>query len=224
MTLEEMKSLSPDKQKELIRAIGMARQKGKTAGYAAVYGAGAKTIAEAAKIPESEGIKLHEGYWELNWSVKAAANDQIVKLFYKMPDGTLTYKMYKGSELIVQENDSREERTRKQRLVNNAESLWLKNPVNGLYYSLRFPKDIWSTLVQGTGTYAFDTWIKHIFKRRKQITYQAHDECVITVKKGSREQCEKLLRDAIRDTNEELKLNRELDIDVQFGNSYKDIH
>lgn len=49
-------------------------------------------------------------------------------------------------------------------------------------------------------------------------------EIILTVKKGNREQCEKLLRDAIKATNEELKLNRELDIDVQFGDNYAEIH
>jgi hypothetical protein len=46
----------------------------------------------------------------------------------------------------------------------------------------------------------------------------------LTIKKGHREACEKLLRESIREVNEELGLNREMDIDVQFGNSYKDIH
>ena len=36
--------------------------------------------------------------------------------------------------------------------------------------------------------------------------------------------CEKLLRWAIEETNKKLKLNVELDIDVQFGHTYADIH
>ena len=32
------------------------------------------------------------------------------------------------------------------------------------------------------------------------------------------------LKESIKEVNQELKLNRELDIDVQFGLSYADIH
>jgi DNA polymerase I-like protein with 3'-5' exonuclease and polymerase domains len=102
--------------------------------------------------------------------------------------------------------------------------LWLKNPVSGFWYSLRHEKDRWSTLNQGTGVYCFDTWIKHFRKRRSQLTGQMHDEVILCIKKGHREGCTSLLRSAILATNKELKLNRDLDIDVQFGSDYSKIH
>jgi len=49
-------------------------------------------------------------------------------------------------------------------------------------------------------------------------------EVILTIKKGHREACEKLLRESIKEVNEELGLNREMDIDVQFGSSYANIH
>jgi hypothetical protein len=103
-------------------------------------------------------------------------------------------------------------------------SMWLLNPVSNLWYSLRYEKDIFSTLNQGTGVYCFDTWIAFIFNRRPQLTAQFHDEIVLTVKKGYRKNCTLLLKWAIRETNKKLKLNRELDVDVQFGNTYSEIH
>ena len=51
-----------------------------------------------------------------------------------------------------------------------------------------------------------------------------HDEIILCIKEGSREEIEKLLQDAISKTNRQLKLNRELGVDVQFGNSYAKIH
>jgi DNA polymerase I-like protein with 3'-5' exonuclease and polymerase domains len=51
-----------------------------------------------------------------------------------------------------------------------------------------------------------------------------HDEVILTVKKGNREVAEKMLKEAIDLTNKQLKLNRDLDVDVQFGNSYAEIH
>jgi len=104
------------------------------------------------------------------------------------------------------------------------DTMWLWNPISKLWYSLRYEKDIFSTLNQGSGVYCFDTWIKHFRKVRPQLTGQMHDEVILEIKKGHREEAEKLLRDAMAKTNEELKLNRELDIDVQFGDTYADIH
>jgi len=91
-------------------------------------------------------------------------------------------------------------------------------------YSLRHKKDRFSTLNQGTGVFCFDNWIKNFREKRPQLTGQMHDEIILTIKKGHREGCEKLLIDAIDKTNEELKLNRELGVDVQFGDSYAEIH
>lgn len=103
-------------------------------------------------------------------------------------------------------------------------SMWLLNPVSKFWYSLRYEKDIFSTLNQGTGVYCFDVWIKNIMAKRPQLTGQFHDEIILTVKKGEREQLITLLKEAIQKTNKQLKLNRGLDVDIQFGDSYAEIH
>ena len=102
--------------------------------------------------------------------------------------------------------------------------MWLFNPVSKLWYSLRHTKDIFSTLNQGTGVYCFDTWIKWILSKRKQLTGQFHDEIILTIKKGSRNKCEELLKWALMKANQQLKLNRELGISIDFGNTYAEIH
>lgn len=104
------------------------------------------------------------------------------------------------------------------------DSSWLFNPVSKMWYSLRTDKDRFSTLNQGTGVFCFDVWIKNFMDKRDQLTGQMHDEVILTTKKGEREQIEKLLKDAIHLTNKQLKLNRDLDVDVQFGDSYAEIH
>lgn len=101
---------------------------------------------------------------------------------------------------------------------------WLWNPVAKMWYWLKTDKDRFSTLNQGTGTFCFDMWIRHVLARRRQLTGQAHDEGIWEVKVGYREQATKLLKDAIAQVNQKLKLNRELDVGVQFGRTYAEIH
>jgi hypothetical protein len=102
--------------------------------------------------------------------------------------------------------------------------MWLYNPVSKFWYSLRYKKDIFSTLNQGTGVFCFDMWIKEIRKVRPQLTGQFHDEIILCIKKGSESKCTQLLRQAITNVNNLLKLNVQLDVDIQFGQRYSDIH
>lgn len=104
------------------------------------------------------------------------------------------------------------------------DQMWLLNPISKLWYSLRYEKDIFSTLIQGTASFVFDRWVQIILETREQLTACFHDEAVFHIKKGFRESCEKLIRDSMKKLNEELKLNRELGCDVQFGDRYAQIH
>jgi len=101
---------------------------------------------------------------------------------------------------------------------------WLWNPVAGLWVYLRADKDKFSTLNQSTGTYCFDRWLYHVIEARPQLTAQFHDEGIWELKKGNREAMTKILKDAMGKVNEELKMNRELDCDVDFGDNYSEIH
>lgn len=110
-------------------------------------------------------------------------------------------------------------------IVKNSRGMkWLWNPVAKIWMWLKAEKDRFSTLNQSTGTYAFDRWVFHILKSRPQLTGQFHDEVILELKKGNREAMEKILKDAMIDVNTELKLNRQLDCDIDFGDSYAEIH
>lgn len=104
------------------------------------------------------------------------------------------------------------------------EQEYLLNPINGFWYSLRSEKDRFSTLVQGSGAYCFDRWLSLVLAEREQLTGQFHDEFILSVRKGHREEVEAFLRSTIEELNDELKLNKRLDIDVKFGERYSDIH
>ena len=102
--------------------------------------------------------------------------------------------------------------------------MWLFNPVSRFWYSLRFEKDIFSTLNQGTGVYCFDRWIREFRKVRPQLTAQFHDEIINCLKKGNRDRNTKMLKEAMVVVNKQLGLNVQLDVDVQYGDTYADVH
>lgn len=188
MTPEEGKEfkLAKAEKREPRRELDTIRGIAKNTNYAGVYGAGAPKIAKTAGITLAEAKKLHNTYWERNWSVKAVAKAQ----YYKEVDG----------------------------------ELWLLNPVSGFYYSLRYEKDIFSTLNQSTGVFCFDTWLSRVLKKRNQITAQFHDEGVWCIPEGKEEAMSNILKEALDETNQILGLNRELGIDIKFGKSYDEIH
>lgn len=101
---------------------------------------------------------------------------------------------------------------------------WLFNPISKFWYSLREEKDRFSTLVQGTAAYVFDEWVREIRKKRPQLTAQFHDEIVLSIRDGYQEAAERLILEAIQTLNGRLKLNRQLDVKVEFGQRYSDIH
>ena len=101
-------------------------------------------------------------------------------------------------------------------------TMWLKNPVSGFYYSLRYEKDRFSTLNQGTGVYCFDTWVMFARKLGVQIVGQFHDEVVVV--SDDPDSIQEKLQRAIEMTNEKLQLNVPLGIDVQVGKAYSDVH
>jgi DNA polymerase I-like protein with 3'-5' exonuclease and polymerase domains len=101
---------------------------------------------------------------------------------------------------------------------------WLLNPVSGIWHVLRHDRDRFSTANQSTGVWAFDTWIKYVRTGGPPMLATFHDEGVWQVREGMRGRVVEHIRKAMDKTNNELKLDRELDCEVQFGQSYSDIH
>ena len=109
---------------------------------------------------------------------------------------------------------------------------WLINPINGFCYSVRSEKDIFSTLVQGTGSFCFDMWIDNIITTSNErwgksvLSLLMHDEYMSPLKDTpkARELMEKLTFESIEKVNKDYKLRIDLGCDVQFGKTYADIH
>lgn len=108
---------------------------------------------------------------------------------------------------------------------------WLYNPVAKMWYHLKHKKDIFSTLCQGTGAYAFDLWVEEIFNiclerwgREPALCGQFHDEIILKVKANTHGIWEEVVREAIQRANNKLNMRREIDCDIDFDTVYAGIH
>ena len=104
------------------------------------------------------------------------------------------------------------------------EQTWVWNPVSKFWYSLRFEKDIFSTLNQSTGAYCFDVFVGNLRRNGIKMIGQFHDEVIFLSKTGQQTESTRVLRGAIDKANDILKLNRELDIGIEFGENYAEVH
>jgi DNA polymerase I-like protein with 3'-5' exonuclease and polymerase domains len=102
--------------------------------------------------------------------------------------------------------------------------MWLYNPVSGFWYSLRQPKDRFSTLNQGTGVFCFDAHIRSVRDQGIIINLQYHDEIGFSLEKGTEETIRQKLNLAIDMTNKRLNLNIPLGISIDFGKNYAECH
>lgn len=110
------------------------------------------------------------------------------------------------------------------------------NPINKIWYHLKTEKDAFSTLVQGSGAYLLDIWIKKCFVLRESGEYKidgginlvasVHDEQLIEFKDvfGNENEVERLLSDALGQVNKRLGLPIKFGCDTQFGYKYSEIH
>ena len=108
--------------------------------------------------------------------------------------------------------------------IDGEEQMWLLNPVSGFWYSLRYEKDKFSTLNQGTGVYCFDLWVRQVRLKGIKIMIQYHDEIVFYLRVGEEDQVNTYLLGAIEAVNNSVKLNVPLGVSVDFGNNYAEIH
>jgi hypothetical protein len=108
--------------------------------------------------------------------------------------------------------------------VDGEDQMWLYNPVSKFWYTLRFEKDRFSTLNQGTGVYCFDLWVREVRKSGIKIMLQYHDEIAFPLKVNEERATEEKLRNAIAEVNKKVKLNVPLGVSVDFGNNYSEIH
>ena len=111
-----------------------------------------------------------------------------------------------------------------QKIRKIKDDMWIQNPVSKFWHSLRYEKDAFSTINQSTGSYCFDKWVAYYRMKRPNIVGQFHDESINVIKEGEQNEHTSVLTWAINKLNEQLKLNVDLGIDVQYGKTYADVH
>ena len=67
-------------------------------------------------------------------------------------------------------------------------------------------------------------WVKEILKNDVKLLAQFHDEVIIDSPLGYRKEVIKYLKTCVGKVNDTLKLKRRLDVDVDFGKTYAEIH
>lgn len=102
--------------------------------------------------------------------------------------------------------------------------LWVKNPLNNYFYSLRGEKDIFSTINQGTGDYIFTLWQHNLMNLGVKLYGGFHDEIITCCKPEDCEETIEKLKKAMKLVNKQLGLKVTVGIDYKIGDSYSDVH
>lgn len=106
------------------------------------------------------------------------------------------------------------------------------NPISKMWYHLKYDKDSFSTLIQGSGSYILDLWLRYQFTSRGQYNFKNkpmllatfHDEQVVEFRDEDEDEVKKWVLDSLSKLNNYLKLQFPFSCDVQTGKRYSDIH
>ena len=102
--------------------------------------------------------------------------------------------------------------------------LWVLNPGNGYWYTLRKEFDIFSTVNQGMGSYLHILWCRNVRSLGVKIVGNFHDEILTVCKSEDYEDVKSKLELAMEMTNKQTKLRVPLKIEVQKGKNYGQVH
>jgi hypothetical protein len=175
--------------------VKKARKLGKATNYSCVYGASPNTVASSADISLAEAKILHKAYWDLNWSVKKIAEEQVVietsnKLKWLInPINGFCYSL-------------RSEKDRFSTLCQGTGSFFF---------------DMWVHFCE-------IRMVKHYGYADMRMQFHDEFISQLPDTQEDRETMESITQSAIEDVNRVFKLRRPLGCDVQFGYRYSEIH
>lgn len=159
------------------------------------YGSGPETIAKGANVELHIGKLLHEGYWKLNWSVKAVADEQVV-----VTDSRGNYWLINPINGYLY--SVRSEKDYFSTLCQGTGAFFFDMWIDTILTKM---KELW-----GGVTLTFQAHDECVF--------------VIRDKEVFRDTLYKMIKDSIKEVNETFLLRRELDCEIQYGKRYSEIH
>ena len=106
------------------------------------------------------------------------------------------------------------------------------NPYSKMWYYLKTEKDSFSTLVQGSGSYLLDLWLKCIdnikvrdgIKDELKLCMSMHDENLQEYQSLTDEYVKDIFQEALDMVNKTLKVKIPFGCDTQMGRKYSEIH
>ena len=110
--------------------------------------------------------------------------------------------------------------------VGNDKEMWVRNSLNGYFYSLRTEKDKFSTLCQGSASYILDLFIMLMRKKGWKISLQYHDEILFNIVDSSetRKKVADDIDSCINTINNKLGFDIKMGAAPEFGDSYAAVH
>lgn len=101
---------------------------------------------------------------------------------------------------------------------------WIYNPASRLWLYLASDHIKFSACNQNAGVKIFDLWVYFCMQKGVKVSYQAHDEILFTIDEGDKDEVRNKLKESMREVNEALQLPVPIEVDVQFGKNYAEVH
>lgn len=102
--------------------------------------------------------------------------------------------------------------------------LWVQNPLNNFWYTLRSSHTVFSVVNQSAGDYCFTLYLWNAKKLGLPVIANFHDEFLGRVKKGEEDLYIERIKKAITMTNKQVKMNVTLGMDYALGKNYAEVH
>lgn len=101
---------------------------------------------------------------------------------------------------------------------------WIWNPITNFYYFLASEKDRFSACNQSAGVRVFDGYVYEMIRRGLKPIFQAHDEVLLVAKKEDVRFVESALKQSIDRVNAQYNFPVKIEIDIQVGGNYAEVH
>lgn len=102
--------------------------------------------------------------------------------------------------------------------------LWVQNPLNNFWYTLRSSHTVFSVVNQSAGDYCFTLYLWNAKKLGLPVIANFHDEFLGRIKKGEEDLYIEKIKKAIATTNKQVKMNVTLGMDYALGKNYAEVH